>query len=118
MRRCRLCCRGEWESPGGVAKTRPRLATSRLPGRDAAAAAVLNLTCCSVIRTSAEDTSADGAADCVSGIRFSVASPVTGGAGGEFRISLVSIAVVSLSLLAERRHLLVLTCCAPGDHVA
>src|SRR6516225_3273104 len=78
---------------------------SRLPGRDAAAAAVLNLTCCSVIRTVAEDASVDGAADCVTGTRFSPASPATVVAGGEFRISLVSIALVSLCLLATRRHL-------------
>src|SRR5271154_801052 len=96
MRRGWLCCRRERDSAVEVAKTRPKAATSRFSGRDAAAAAVLNITCCSVIRTSAEDASADGTADGVGGVGFSVASHARWGAGGEFRISLVSIALVSL----------------------
>ena len=60
MRRWRLCCRRERDSAVEVAKTRSRAVTSRFPGRDAAAAAVLNITSCSVIRTSVEDVSADG----------------------------------------------------------
>jgi hypothetical protein len=70
-------------------------AISRFSGRDAAAAAVPNITCCSVIRTSAEDGFAGGTADGVVGVGFSVAPPAMGSSGGEFRVSLVSMAFAS-----------------------
>jgi hypothetical protein len=90
-----VCCRRERLSVVELANTRPRAAISRFSGRNPAAAAVLNITCCSVIRTSAEDGFAGGTADRVVGVAFSVASSRGSGAG-ELRVSsLVSMAFVS-----------------------
>jgi hypothetical protein len=64
-------------------------------GRDTVAAAVPNITCCSVIRTSADDGFACGTADGVVGLGFSVTCPNAGADGGDFRVPLVVMAFTS-----------------------